>query len=141
MSTFFNGTDFELVASPRPVVFLGVAGLADKGLGTGLPLRLRRSRASISTSEKARRCLGLKGTGVETREVRNCDFESQHRASRKGEGWRLTELAALNNAIKDAWTTSSWIPTPHTLSLLLDAVHSIYVAAFTSLPPPMACSL
>src|SRR5271154_2233535 len=43
----------------------------------GLPLaweellRLRRSRASTSASENCRRCFGLNGLGVETRDVRN----------------------------------------------------------------------
>ena len=35
-------------------------------------LRFKRSRASISASENSRRCFGRNGTGVETREVRNC---------------------------------------------------------------------
>ena len=40
-------------------------------LACGELLRLRRSRASTSASEKFRMCFGLKGFGVETRDVRN----------------------------------------------------------------------
>src|ERR1700722_164112 len=40
-------------------------------LAWGEVLRLRRSRASISASENCRRCFGLNGLGVETRDVRN----------------------------------------------------------------------
>lgn len=59
----------------------------------------------------------------------------------------LTELAALSSAIREACTTSPWIPTPHTWSLLPAAVHWMYVAALTSRPRPpsllwlMECSL
>ena len=40
-------------------------------LAWGELLRLRRSRASTSASENCRRCFGLNGLGVETRDVRN----------------------------------------------------------------------
>ncbi len=57
-----------VAASDRVVdVLNGLLGLS--GL---LPSRFKRSRASCSAAENWRRCLGLKGTGVETREVRNC---------------------------------------------------------------------
>lgn len=60
----------------------------------------------------------------------------------------LTDEAALNSACSEASTTSSWMPTPHTFCLEPKAVHSMYVAALTFLPPfspvalvVMACSL
>lgn len=36
------------------------------------PLRFKRSRASSSDSENSLKCFGRNGTGVETREVKNC---------------------------------------------------------------------
>jgi len=39
--------------------------------GLSGPLRFKRSKASNSASENCLRCLGRKGTGVETREDKN----------------------------------------------------------------------
>ena len=55
-------------------ISLGVNPLdEDNGvpLACGEPLIFRRSRASTSASENCRRCFGLNGFGVETRDVRN----------------------------------------------------------------------
>lgn len=40
-------------------------------LGLSVPLRFKRSRASNSASENSLTCFGRKGTGVDTREVKN----------------------------------------------------------------------
>jgi hypothetical protein len=51
--------------------FDGVIGESPPLGLNGEPGRFSLSNASSSASEKFRTCLGLNGTGVETREVRN----------------------------------------------------------------------
>ena len=55
--------------------------------------------------------------------------------------WTHTEEAALSSAIRDAWTTSWWIPTPHTFWLPPATTQPMYVAALASLLEPIVCSL
>src|SRR5271154_1158644 len=75
-STFFAACDRKPTSS-RPG--WTKIWLFRNGLATGLPfslpgelLRFKDSRAFSSDCEKSRMCLGRKGTGVETRDVRNC---------------------------------------------------------------------
>ena len=68
-------------------------------IGLSAEFRFKRSRASNSASENCLMCFGRNGTGVDTREVKNCDQSASSHGVIKG---LHTELAALNIAIKDA---------------------------------------
>src|ERR1700761_150513 len=118
---------FSLGASPAPVILRSV--LLAKGL---------TSKFWVLD------LLGLNGIGVLGLEDKNWHKVSVFgvRGLEAERSVKLTELAALSSAVRDAWTTSSCMPTPQTFWFALPlAVHSMYVAAFTSFPSPMACSL
>jgi hypothetical protein len=116
-------------------------------LGTVRPsgrAALSFSSASMSAWVKLLARMGLKGEPA--REVRNCcvahklvNMKSERHDEDVRE-WVHTELAALSRAVKLAWTTSWWMPTPQTLELPAEE-QWIYVAALTLRPVPIACSL
>lgn len=115
---------------------LGSAGAPS--LGRAGPLR--------SSSLLRLRCgVGLARTGLPGRLETNCRWKktmvSQHTHTSPSPSLRtrsvFTLLAAPSSAMSELWTTSSWMPTPQTLRAEPEAVHSMFVAALTSRPPPM----
>lgn len=80
------------------------------------------SRACRSSFVRVLERMGRKGAGEPDRDVRNWSSWLERKIVYRKTG-KLTELAALSKAIKLAWTTSWWIPTPQTCSLLPAAVH------------------
>ena len=53
-------------------------------LGVSDPPKFNLSKASNSASENCRVCLGLNGTGVDTRDVKNCRWSVMYYAITKG---------------------------------------------------------